>query len=201
MTALQNYGTGDLGLVAYESVAVDGMILGEEIIVEILRPGTGDLVTDGEVGEVVVTNLDPAYPLIRFATGDMSAVLPGSAPAGAPIPVSKGWMGRADQTTKVRGMFVHPGQINDVLKRHGEVIKGRLTVDNADGRDSMVLTCEVADGTGGEALEAALRETIQNVTKLRGEVRFTGLGTLPNDGKVIDDTRTFEDRGARDDAR
>ena len=192
MTALQNYGTGDLGLVAYESVAVDGMILGEGIIVEILRPGTGDPVTDGEVGEVVVTNLDPAYPLIRFATGDMSAVLPGISPCGRTNTRIKGWMGRADQTTKVRGMFVHPGQINDVLKRHGEVIKGRLTVDNADGRDSMVLTCEVADGTGGEALAAALRETIQNVTKLRGEVRFTGPGTLPGDGKVIDDTRTFE---------
>ena len=192
VTALQNYGTGDLGLVAYESVAVDGMILGEGIIVEILRPGTGDPVADGEVGEVVVTNLDPAYPLIRFATGDMSAVLPGISPCGRTNTRIKGWMGRADQTTKVRGMFVHPGQINDVLKRHGEVIKGRLTVDSADGRDSMVLTCEVADGTGGEALDAALRETIQNVTKLRGEVRFTGPGTLPNDGKVIDDIRTFE---------
>ena len=141
---------------------------------------------------MVVTNLDPAYPLIRFATGDMSAVLPGISPCGRTNTRIKGWMGRADQTTKVRGMFVHPGQINDVLKRHGEVIKGRLTVDNADGRDSMVLTCEVADGTGGEALAAALRETIQNVTKLRGEVRFTGPGTLPGDGKVIDDTRTFE---------
>ena len=141
---------------------------------------------------MVVTNLDPAYPLIRFATGDMSAVLPGISPCGRTNIRIKGWMGRADQTTKVRGMFVHPGQINDVLKRHGEVIKGRLTVDNADGRDSMVLTCEVADGTGGEALAAALRETIQNVTKLRGEVRFTGPGTLPGDGKVIDDTRTFE---------
>ena len=192
VTALQNYGTGDLGLVAYESAAVDGMILGEGIIVEILRPGTGDPVADGEVGEVVVTNLDPAYPLIRFATGDMSAVLPGISPCGRTNIRIKGWMGRADQTTKVRGMFVHPGQINDVLKRHGEVIKGRLTVDNADGRDSMMLTCEVADGTGGDALDAALRETIQNVTKLRGEVRFTGPGTLPNDGRVIDDIRTFE---------
>ncbi|MGB1006541.1 MAG: phenylacetate--CoA ligase family protein [Thalassobaculaceae bacterium] len=192
VTALQNYGTGDLGLVAYERAAVDSMILGEGIIVEILRPGTGDPVADGEVGEVVVTNLDPAYPLILFATGDMSAVLPGISPCGRTNTRIKGWMGRADQTTKVRAMFVHPGQINDVVQRHGEVIKARLTVDSADGRDSMVLTCEVAEGVGDAALEAAICETVQNVTKLRDEVNFTGPGMLPNDGKVIDDIRTFE---------
>ena len=192
VTALQNYGTRDLGLVAYESAAVDGMILGEGTIVEILRPGTGEPGADGEVGEVVVTNLDPPYPLISFATGDMSAVLPGISLRGRTNNHIKGWMGHTDQTTKARGTFVYPAQINDVVKRHSDGLKGRLTVDSADGRDSMVLTCEVADGTGSDALDVDLRGTIKIVTKLRGEVRFTGPRTLPNDGKIIDNVRTSE---------
>lgn len=190
--ALQNYGTGDLGLIAYESPALDGMILDENIIVEIVRPGSGDPVADGEVGEIVVTNLDPAYPLIRFATGDMSAIMPGSSPCGRTNTRIKGWMGRADQTTKVRGMFVHPKQINEIVKRHPEIVKARLTVDSSDGRDRMTLGCEIALDEAATALHDSIYASIQTVTKLRAEVSLLPLGSLPNDGKVIDDVRTFE---------
>ena len=190
--ALQNYGTGDLGLIAYESPALDGMILDENIIVEIVRPGSGDPVADGEVGEIVVTNLDPAYPLIRFATGDMSAIMPGSSPCGRTNTRIKGWMGRADQTTKVRGMFVHPKQINEIVKRHPEIVKARLTVDSSDGRDRMTLGCEIALDAAATALHDSIYASIQTVTKLRAEVSLLPLGSLPNDGKVIDDVRTFE---------
>ncbi|MAJ00443.1 MAG: AMP-dependent synthetase [Nisaea sp.] len=190
--ALQNYGTGDLGLIAYESPALDGMILDENIIVEIVRPGSGDPVADGEVGEIVVTNLDPAYPLIRFATGDMSAIMPGSSPCGQTNTRIKGWMGRADQTTKVRGMFVHPKQINEIVKRHPEIVKARLTVDSSDGRDRMTLGCEIALDEAATALHDSIYASIQTVTKLRAEVSLLPLGSLPNDGKVIDDVRTFE---------
>lgn len=190
--ALQNYGTGDLGLIAYESPALEGLILDENIIVEIVRPGSGERVADGEVGEIVVTSLDPAYPLIRFATGDMSAVMSGMSPCGRTNTRIKGWMGRADQTTKIRGMFVHPHQVNDIAKRHPEIVKARLTVDNADGRDIMALDCETSLREAAEALLNDIRDSIQAVTKLRGEVTLVPPGTLPNDGKVIDDIRRFD---------
>ena len=187
---LQCYGTADLGLVAYESDAIDGMIADEHVIVEIVRPGTGDPVPDGEVGEVVVTTLNPDYPLIRFATGDLSAMLPGPSPCGRTAPRIKGWMGRADQTTKVRGMFVHPEQVARVIARHPEILRARLVVGAADGRDAMTLRCEVPGG-GGEALARAIADSIQSECKLRGTVDFAAPGALPNDGKVIDDTRNY----------
>jgi phenylacetate-CoA ligase len=191
---LQCYGTADLGLVAYESEAVEGMIADEHVIIEIVRPGTGDPVPDGEVGEVVVTALNPDYPLIRFGTGDLSAILPGPSPCGRTAPRIKGWMGRADQTTKVRGMFVHPEQVARVAARHGEIARARLIVGNEGGQDTMTLQCEVggevADG-GGESLAQAIGESIQAECKLRGKVEFTAPGALPNDGKVIDHTRDY----------
>jgi len=187
---LQCYGTADLGLVAYESEAMEGMIADEHVIVEIVRPGTGDPVPDGEVGEVVVTTLNPDYPLIRFGTGDLSAILPGASPCGRTAPRIKGWMGRADQTTKVRGMFIHPEQVARVAARHPEIRRARLVVGNEGGQDIMALHCEVADG-GGEALARAIGESIQAECKLRGTVEFAAPGALPNDGKVIDDTRSY----------
>lgn len=187
---LQSYATADLGLIAYESEAQEGMILDEGLIMEIVRPGTGDPVPEGEVGEVVITTFNRDYPLIRFATGDLSAVLAGISPCGRTNVRIKGWLGRADQTTKVRGMFVHPSQVAEIVKRHTEIKRARLVVDNATGQDRMVLQCEV--GTGSEALSNAIVESIRDVTKLRGEVIFKGAGELPNDGKVIEDTRKYE---------
>ncbi len=187
---LQCYGTADLGLIAYESDAKEGMIIDEGVIVEIVRPGTGDPVPDGEVGEVVVTTFNPSYPLIRFGTGDMSAIMEGASPCGRTNARIKGWMGRADQTTKVKGMFVHPGQIADVIKRHPEVSKARLVVTGRTGNDVMTLHAEVAGG--GDALVAALKQSIQTVTKLRGEVTLVAPGSLANDGKVIEDARSYE---------
>ncbi|MCP5373156.1 MAG: AMP-binding protein [Hyphomicrobiales bacterium] len=186
----QNYGTADLGLIAYETPALEGMVIDEGVIVEIVRPGTGDPVAEGEVGEVVVTTLTPEYPLIRFATGDMSAVMAGASPCGRTNTRIKGWMGRADQTTKVKGMFVHPGQVNQVVKQHPQVARARLVVDNPDNTDVMTLRCE--SGEGGAALAEAIAATIQSVCKVRGLVEFVPPGTLPNDGKVIDDLRKFE---------
>ena len=144
----------------------------------------------GEVGEVVVTTLNPDYPLIRFATGDLSAVLPGQSPCGRTNMRLKGWMGRADQTTKVRGMFVHPHQVAEIVKRHPAILKGRLVVDRDNDNDTMVLRCEVAGAAGG--LDAAIGESIQAVTKMRGGVEFVAPGSLPNDGKVIDDVRKYQ---------
>lgn len=187
----QCYATADLGLIAYESAALEGMILDEGIILEIVRPGTGDPVPEGEVGEVVVTSLNPDYPLIRFATGDLSAVLPGTSPCGRTNQRIKGWLGRADQTTKVRGMFVHPGQVAQVLRRHPQVGRGRLAVERQDDQDRMTLICELA-GEVPAGLDAALVDTLREVCKLRGEVRFVVPGTLANDGKVIDDLRPVE---------
>ena len=187
---LQSYGTADLGLVAYESPAIEGMIIDEGVIVEVVRPGTGDPVADGEVGEVVVTTLNPVYPLIRFATGDMSAILAGQSPCGRTNRRIKGWMGRADQSTKVKGMFVRPEQIAQVLARHDEIAKARLVVDNIDRVDVMVLHCETAQA--GEALQAAVTETLQAVCKLKGTVTLGPPGSLANDGKVIDDIRSYE---------
>jgi phenylacetate-CoA ligase len=185
--AYQAYATADLGVIAYESAAREGLILDEKIIVEIVRPGTGDPVADGEVGEVVVTTFNRAYPLIRFATGDLSAVLSGISPCGRTNIRIKGWMGRADQTTKVRGMFVHPHQIAEILKRHSAIVKARLTVSHVDAADAMLLSCESSTAID----EDALRNTIREITKLRGDVRIVANGSLPNDGKVIEDCRSY----------
>ncbi len=187
--ALQSYGTADLGLIAYETEAREGLVLEESLILEIVRPGTGDPVAQGEVGEVVITSFNPDYPLIRFGTGDLSAVLPGISPCGRTNVRIKGWMGRADQTAKVKGMFVHPSQVAEVLQRHPEVSRARLVVDNETGQDRMTLRCE---GTASDALAKALVDSIREVTKLRGEVAFAAAGELPNDGKVIDDARKYE---------
>ena len=187
---LQSYGTADLGLIAYESEAMEGMILDERIIVEVVRPGSGDLVEEGEVGEVVVTLLNPIYPLVRFATGDLSAVMTGMSPCGRTNTRIKGWMGRADQTTKVKGMFVHPSQINQIVARHPGVIKARLVVSQENAQDVMTLNCEVEDDD--EGLVSAIVETLQSVCKVRGRVEVVEPGSLANDGKVIDDVRTYE---------
>lgn len=188
----QMYGTADLGLIAYETPAREGLVADEGVIVEIVRPGTGDPVAEGEVGEVVVTSLTPAYPLIRFATGDLSAVLPGSSPCGRTNLRIKGWMGRADQTTKVKGMFVHPSQVASVVRRHPEILRARLAVTHdADKTDSMTLQCEI-DGAARPGLAAAISDTLREVCKLRGNVEFKLPGALPNDGKVIEDLRKYE---------
>jgi phenylacetate-CoA ligase len=184
LTVLQSYGTADLGLIAYESEAREGLILDEGVIVEIVRPGTGDPVPEGEVGEVLVTTLNPHHPLIRFATGDLSAVLPGQSPCGRTNRRIRGWMGRADQATKVRGMFVRPEQVAAVLRAVPGVVKARLVVSLDDDRDMMLLRAE-APAAAAEALSAAL----QSATKLRGMIECVAPGTLPNDGKVIEDTR------------
>ena len=191
IAAYQAYATADIGLIAYETPARQGMVADEDILLEIVRPGTGDPVAPGEVGEVVVTTLNPDYPLIRFGTGDLSAVLPGDSPCGRTNVRIKGWMGRADQTTKVKGMFVHPGQIAQVVRRHPEITRARLVVDNPELNDRMTLMCEAAGG-GSEALAAAVAASIRELTKLRGEVAFLPTGALANDGKVIDDVRAYE---------
>jgi phenylacetate-CoA ligase len=187
---LQNYGTADLGLVAYESRAAEGMIVDEGVALEIVRPGTGDPVADGEVGEVVVTTFNPVYPLIRFATGDLSAALTGQSPCGRTNLRIKGWMGRADQTTKVKGMFVHPSQVAQVAARHPEIVKARLEVESHDNIDEMTLRCEVS---GGDAtLAATITATLQSICKMRGRVALAAPGELPNDGKVIADLRSYK---------
>lgn len=185
----QCYATADLGLVAYETTAREGLVLDEGVIVEIVRPGTGDPLPEGEVGEVVVTTLNPDYPLIRFGTGDLSAVLPGPCPTGRTNTRIRGWLGRADQTTKVRGMFVHPGQIAAVAKRFPQVLRARLVVSGEMANDQMLLRVESAETSGGlaEQLAAAVRE----VTKLRCEVQVAPPGSLPNDGRVIEDARSY----------
>ena len=182
----QAYGTADLGLIAYETPAREGLVASEDIVVEIVRPGTGEPVAEGEVGEVVVTPFNADYPLVRLATGDLSAVLPGTSPCGRTNLRIRGWLGRADQTTKVRGLFVHPHQVAEVLRRHG-LQRGRLVVDNEAGEDRMTLRVEGAAGELHRALEASLRD----VTKLRGEVEAVAPGELPNDGKVIEDARQY----------
>ncbi|MFZ4478741.1 MAG: phenylacetate--CoA ligase family protein [Rhodoferax sp.] len=190
ISGYQCYATADLGSIAYETEAREGLVLDEEIIVEIVRPGTGDPVAPGEVGEVVVTTLNPAYPLIRFGTGDLSAVLAGSCPTGRSNTRIKGWMGRADQTTKIRGMFVHPGQVADIVKRFPEVARARLVVTGEMANDAMTLKVETACG-GPDALAVKIGEAIRDVTKLRGDVEFLLPGSLPNDGKVIEDARSY----------
>ncbi len=187
----QCYASADLGSIAYETQAREGLVLDEGVILEIVRPGTGDPVAAGEVGEVVVTTLNPDYPLIRFGTGDLSAVLAGPCPSGRTNTRIKGWMGRADQTTKIRGMFVHPGQIADIVKRFPEVARARLVVTGEMANDSMTLKVETACG-GPDALAVKIGEAIRDVTKLRGDVEFQLPGSLPNDGKVIEDARSYK---------
>ena len=190
----QMYGSADLGLIAYESAMADGtvndgMILEEALILEIVRPGTGDPLPDGEVGEVVITSFNRDYPLIRFGTGDLSAVLSGTSPCGRTNVRIKGWMGRADQSTKVRAMFVTPKQVDEIVKRHREVRRARLVVEGEDGNDRMTLKCEVDERPPG--LADAVVSSIRDVTKLRGEIELVAPGTLPNDGKVIEDRRKY----------
>ncbi|WP_332815190.1 phenylacetate--CoA ligase family protein [Ramlibacter sp.] len=185
----QSYATADIGLIAYETSARQGLVLSEDILVEIVRPGTGDPVTAGEVGELVVTTLNPAYPLVRFGTGDLSAMLPGTCPSGRTNARIKGWMGRADQTTKVRGMFVHPGQVADITRRFPEVVKARLVVSGEMANDQMTLKVEAASWPQG--LDERIAEAIRDITKLRGDVECLEPGALPNDGKVIEDARSY----------
>ncbi len=185
----QSYGTADLGLIAYETSAREGLVLDEGVIVEIVRPGTGDPVPEGEVGELVVTTLNPDYPLIRFGTGDLSAVLPGQCPTGRTNTRIKGWMGRADQTTKVRGMFVHPGQVAAVAKRFPAVQKARLVVTGEMANDKMALHVECGEQT--PELQQAIADAVREVTKLRADVVFCAPGSLANDGKVIEDARSY----------
>jgi phenylacetate-CoA ligase len=191
---LQTYGTADLGSIAYESSAPDGsvnegMMLDEGVILEIVRPGTGDPVPEGEVGEVVITSLNRDYPLIRFATGDLSAVLSGASPCGRTNMRIRGWMGRADQTTKVRAMFVTPKQVNEVARRHAEILRARLVIEGETGSERMTLKCEVKERPAG--LAEAIVASIRDLTKLRGEVELVQPGSLPNDGKVIEDARKY----------
>ena len=191
IAVLQCYATADLGVIAYESPAQEGLVVDEGVIVEIVRPGTGDPVPDGEVGEVVVTTLSPEYPLIRFATGDLSAILSGESPCGRTNHRIKGWMGRADQTAKVRGMFVRPSQVAEVLAQHPDVLKGRLVIESVKDSDSMVLQCELVAGTP-DSLQESLVATIRQVCNLRGDVLFVPVGSLDNDGKIIDDLRPID---------
>ncbi|KNZ31365.1 MAG: AMP-dependent synthetase [Methylibium sp. NZG] len=190
VAAYQSYGTADLGLIAYETSAREGLVLDEGVIVEIVRPGTGDPVADGDVGEVVVTTLNPDYPLIRFGTGDLSAVLPGTCPTGRTNTRIKGWLGRADQTAKVRGMFVHPSQVADIVRRHPGVGKARLVISGEMANDKMALHVEMAQPA--EGLAEHIAQSIRDVTKLRGDVVLCAAGSLPNDGKVIEDARRYE---------
>jgi len=187
----QCFATADLGLIAYETLAREGLVVDESVLVEIVRPGTGDPVAEGEVGELVVTSLSPVYPLIRFGTGDLSAVLPGPCPTGRTNQRIKGWMGRADQTTKVRGMFVHPGQIHAVTRRFPEIVKARLVVTGEMANDTMTLQVET-QCSGPDSMIEKIALAIREVTKLRGEVELVLPGSLPNDGKVIDDARSYK---------
>ena len=195
VTVLNFFGTADLGTIAYESEAAAaenaGMILDEELILEIVRPGTGDPVLEGEVGEIVITTLNPDYPLIRFGTGDLSAVLTGVSPCGRTNTRIKGWMGRADQTTKVKGMFVQPAHVAAVIKRHSEIDKARLVIEGEMANDRMTLKVEVGDWTV-PGLQEAIAATLRDITKLRGDVQFMTPGELPNDGKVIEDARKYD---------
>jgi len=184
---LQCYATADLGNIAYESPAMEGLIVDEGVLVEIVRPGTGDPVPEGEVGEVVVTTLTPDYPLIRFATGDLSAVLPGQSPCGRTNMRIKGWMGRADQTAKVKGMFVRPEQVADLVARHPEIAKARVVVDRAGEMDAMTVQIET------DARDAAVyAASVAEVLKVKGAVEIVAKGSLPNDGKVIEDRRSYD---------
>ncbi len=190
VTAYQAYATAEAGVIAYETAARQGLVLDEGVLLEIVRPGTQTPLPDGEVGEVVVTVLNPDYPLLRFGTGDLSAVLPGPCPTGRSNIRIKGWMGRADQTAKVRGMFVHPSQVAEVLSRHPELGRARLVVAGEMANDRMTLRAECAGGAPG--LSDAVAASVRDVTKLRADIELLAPGSLPNDGKVIEDARSYE---------
>lgn len=190
VAVFQCYATADLGLIAYETASREGLVIDESVIVEIVRPGTGDPVPEGEVGELVVTTLNPHYPLVRFGTGDLSAVLPGHCPTGRTNTRIKGWMGRADQTTKIKGMFVHPGQVAEVARRFPEVLRARLVVSGEMANDQMTL--QVETGGASDGLADRLAEALRDVTKLRGSVELLHPGSLPNDGRVIEDARSYK---------
>lgn len=184
----QSLATADCGLIAYETTPNDGLVIDEHVLVEVVQVGTGNPVNDGDIGELVVTVLNPDYPLIRFATGDLTAILPGQSSCGRTNRRIRGWLGRADQSVKVRGLFVHPEQVRDIARRHTAIARARLIVTNANGADVMTLHVEpsAAGGLDGRAIE----QTMQSVTKLRGEVRVAAAGSLPDDGKLIDDARS-----------
>ena len=186
----QAYATADVGVIAYETVAREGLVVDEGVLVEIVRPGTSDVLPEGEVGEVLVTAFNADYPLLRFGTGDLSAVLPGACPTGRSNTRIKGWMGRADQTAKVRGMFVHPGQVAEVLKRHPELLRVRLVVAGELANDRMTLRVETNSAEDG--LPAAVAASVRDVTKLRCDVELLAPGSLPNDGKLIEDSRSYD---------
>jgi len=190
LQVMQCYATADVGLIAYETASRQGLVLDEGVVLEIVRPGTGDPVPEGEVGEVVVTTFNMDYPLVRFGTGDLSALLPGTCPTGRTNQRIKGWMGRADQTTKVRGMFVHPGQVAAVARRFPEVVRARLVVEGELADDRMTLRVECA--AAPEGLAERIADAVREVTKLRGEVQLVAPGSLPNDGKVIEDARSYK---------
>ena len=187
---LQCYAAADLGVIAYETEAMDGLVIDEGVYLEIVRPGTGDPVPDGEVGEVVVTSLNPDYPLIRFATGDLSMIMAGTSPCGRTNRRIKGWMGRADQTAKVRGMFIHPEQVDKVIKRHPEINRARLLIDWVNESDQVTLQVETS--APSTALDGAISASIRDICKIRGETCFVPPDSLPNDGKVIDDIRKYD---------
>jgi phenylacetate-CoA ligase len=187
ISCLQGYATADLGNIAYESPAMEGMIIDEGVIVEIVRPGTGDPVAPGEVGEVVVTTLNPDYPLIRFATGDLSAIMAGQSPCGRTNARIKGWMGRADQTTKIKGMFVRPEQVAAFVAKHDEIAKARVIAGRDGEMDTMTVQIEA---TGGNA--DVFASSVSDALKLKGKIEIVAVGSLPNDGKVIDDQRVYD---------
>ncbi|MFV1602693.1 MULTISPECIES: phenylacetate--CoA ligase family protein [unclassified Phaeobacter] len=187
ISCLQSYATADLGNIAYESAAMEGMIVDEQVIVEIVTPGTGTPVAAGDVGEVVVTTLNPDYPLIRFATGDLSAVLPGESPCGRTNMRIKGWMGRADQTTKIKGMFVRPEQVAALVDKHAEIVKARVIASRDGEMDAMTVQIEAQDGD-----ESAFSRSVVEVLKLKGRVEVVAPGALPKDGLVIEDQRSYD---------
>ncbi len=189
--AYQCYATADLGLIAYETSAREGLVLDEGVILEIVRPGSDDPVVDGEIGEVVVTTLNVDYPLLRFGTGDLSAVLPGHCPSGRTNTRIRGWLGRADQTAKVRGMFVHASQVAEVIKRHPEIARARLVVEGEMADDRMTLHAELAQSAPA-GLAERVAQSLRDITKLRGEIAWRQPGQLPNDGKVIEDMRSYK---------
>src|SRR5262252_3106543 len=186
----QAYATADVGLIGYETVAREGLVIDEGVLVEIVRPGTDDPVPEGEVGEVVVTVLATDYPLLRFGTGDLSAILPGRCPSGRTQQRIKGWMGRADQTTKVRGMLIHPSQVADVVRRHAEIVRARVVVEGEMASDRLTFKAEVS--TRPEGLVDAIAGSVRDITKLRADVMLSAAGSLPNDGKVIEDARSYK---------
>ena len=190
VAVLQCYAIAELGLVAYESQALEGMIVGEGAIVEIVTPGTGDPVADGEVGEVVVTTFSPDYPMIRLATGDLSAVMEGASSCGRTNMRIKGWMGRADQAAKMKGMFIRPEQVAEIAKRHPELGRVRLEISRDAGQDVMILKAECSEAN--VAFTGKIANTLQSVTKMKGEVELVPLGTLPNDGLMIADLRDYD---------